>query len=113
LEDTRHTKFINPLYIMDRSGRIYDFTQEMELDSRYRNLLITTNTSTYYLRGGYPFYGMLNVRLTKEIGKVATVSFYANNFLNIRGRVKHSVTRYPNDRNTAIYFGAEAKFSIR
>ncbi|MCF0175612.1 MAG: TonB-dependent receptor [Bacteroidales bacterium] len=113
MADTRHTKFINPLYVMDRSGRIYDFTQEMELDSKYRNLLITTNTTTYYLRGGYPFYAMLNLRLTKEIGKVATVSFYANNFLNMRGRVNHSVTGYPNDRNTAIYFGAEAKFSIR
>jgi hypothetical protein len=56
---------------------------------------------------------MLNIRLSKEIGKWATVSFYANNFLNLRGRVRNTVTHYPNDRNTPLYFGAEVKISIR
>ena len=56
---------------------------------------------------------MLNLRLTKEFGKTATVSFYANNLLNLRGRVRNTVTHYPSDRNTPLYFGAEVKLSIQ
>ena len=104
---------VNPLYIMDRAGSIYPFTEEMAADPQYRNLILTTNTGTYYVKQGYPFYGMLNLRLSKEIGRWATVSFYANNFLNLRGRVRNTVTHYPNDRNTPLYFGAEVKISIR
>lgn len=113
LTDTGHTKFINPLYIMDREGKIIPFTQEMEREAQYENLILTTNTANYYLRQSYPFYGMLNIRLTKEFRKLVTVSFYANNFLNIRGRVYNSVTNYPSDKNTPIYFGAEVKISIK
>ena len=104
---------VSPLYIMDRAGRTQPFTEEMAQDPQYRNLILTTNTDTYYVRQGYPFYGMLNLRLSKEIGRWATVSFYANNFLNLRGRVRNTVTHYPNDRNTPLYFGAEVKISIR
>jgi hypothetical protein len=111
--ETAGTWCVNPLYIMDRAGRTLPFTSGMASDPQYRNLILTTNTETFYVRQTYPFYGMLNLRLSKEIGKMATVSFYANNFLNLRGRVKNSVTHYPNDRNTPLYFGAEVKLSIR
>ena len=104
---------VDPLYLMDRAGRLFPFTDEMARDPQYRNLILTTNTETFYVRQVYPFCGMLNLRLSKEIGRTATVSFYANNFLNLRGRVKNSVTHYPNDRNTPLYFGAEVKLSIR
>jgi outer membrane receptor protein involved in Fe transport len=104
---------IDPLYIMDRQGALYPFTETMRRDPQYRNLILTTNTDTYYVPQSYPFYGMLNLRLSKEIRRIATVSFYANNFLNLRGRVRNSVTHYPNDRNTPLYFGAEVKISFR
>ncbi len=112
LRDTEHTKYVNPIMVMDRAGRLTVFTQEMEKDPTYRDLIITTNTPTYYISQSYPFYGMLNLRLTKEIKKVATISFYANNFLNLRGRVENSVTHYPTDKNTPIYFGAEVKLTL-
>ena len=112
LSDTEHTKYISPLYIMGRDGQIVRFTQLMEQDPAYRNLLLTTNTASYYLKQSYPFYSMLNLRLTKEI-KGATISFYANNFLNMKGRVRNSVTGYPSDKNTPLYFGAEVKLSIK
>ena len=111
--DENGTGYVNPLYIMDRAGHIQPFTQEMAADPQYRNLILSTNTGTYYVRQTYPFYGMLNLRLSKEIGRWATVSFYANNFLNLRGRVQNSVTHYPSDRNTPLYFGAEVKITIR
>ncbi len=112
-DDKAGTWCILPVYYMDRAGDVRPFTREMASDPAFRNLVLTTNTDTYYLRQGYPFYGMLNLRLTKEIRDVATVSFYANNFLNLRGRVRNSVTGYPSDKNTPIYFGAEVKITIR
>ena len=112
LNDTEHTKYINPVYVLDRSGQVLRFTQIMERDPAFRNLILTTNTAAYYLKQSYPFYSMFNLRLTKEM-RGATVSFYANNFLNMKGRVLNSVTRYPSDRNTPLYFGAEVKLTIR
>lgn len=113
MEDREHTKLINPLYIMNRAGEMIPFTQEMERDPAYHDLILSTNTGTYYVKQGFPFYGMLNLRITKEIKDIATFSFYANNFLNLRGRVKNNVTGYPSDRNTPIYFGAEIKINIK
>jgi len=111
--DADGTGHVAPLYLMDRAGRVQPFTTQMRDDPQYRNLILSTNTGNYYVRQSYPFYGMLNLRLSKEIGRWATISFYANNFLNLRGRVRNSVTHYPSDRNTPLYFGAEVKISIR
>jgi len=111
--DADGTGHVAPLYIMDRAGVVQPFTAEMREDPQYRNLILNTNTGNFYVRQSYPFYGMLNLRLSKEIGRWATVSFYANNFLNLRGRVRNSVTHYPADRNTPLYFGAEVKITIR
>lgn len=112
LEDSEHTKYISPIYIMGRDGEILRFTGRMEKDPAYKNLILSTNTPGYYLRQSFPFYSMFNIRLTKEM-KAATISFYANNFLNMKGRVRNSVTKYPSDKNTPLYFGAEVKITIR
>ncbi len=113
LADKTHTKFVNPIYIMNRAGTIIPFTQAMEQNPTYKNLILTTNTGSYYIRSGYPFYCLFNLRVTKEIKKIATISFYANNFLNLKGRVKNSVTGYEQNKNTPIYFGAEIKIAIK
>lgn len=112
LDDTQHTKYIPPVFIMGRDGNVIPFTDEMARDDAYRNLILSTNTAGYYLRQSFPFYSMFNIRLTKEM-KDATISFYANNFLNMKGRVRNSVTGYPSDKNTPLYFGAEVKITIR
>ena len=110
--NNKYVKHVNPRYIMDRTGDVKPFTQDMEKDPQYDKLIIKTNTSNYYLKQGYPFYGLLNLRVTKEIKKLTTISFYANNFLNLKGRVENNVTGYPQNKNTGIYFGAEVKFTF-
>lgn len=110
--DDKWTKRVNPLYIMDLSGNVIPFTQEMENDIRYRELIGTTNKATYYQGSRYPVYGILNVRLTKEIGKWASISFYANNFLNFDQLVTEKISRTAYARNLPFYFGAEVKFTL-
>ena len=97
---------------MDLSGNVIPFTQEMENDIRYRELIGTTNKATYYQGSRYPVYGILNVRLTKEIGKWASISFYANNFLNFDQLVTEKISRTAYARNLPFYFGAEVKFTL-
>lgn len=97
---------------MDLNGNIIPFTQDMENDVRYRELIGTTNKESYYLGARYPVYGILNVRLTKEIGKRAAVSFYANNFLNLDQLVTEKLSGTAYARNLPFYFGAEVKLTL-
>ncbi len=114
-DDTQYTKFVDPVYVMDKNGNQLTLAQAQKLYPGFNfseQLTHETNMATYYLRQSYPFYAMLNLRVTKELGNIATVSFYANNFLNMLGRVENSVTHYPQNMNSPIYFGAEVKLSF-
>ena len=44
-------------------------------------------------------YFSANIQITKEIGKFATISFYAHNFFNNMGKVKFS----ENHMETSLY----------
>ena len=112
--NTQYPKKVDPLYVMDKKGVILPYAEARALypNFDFSPLPYPAPILTSYLRQGYPFYGMLNLRVTKEIGNLATVSFYANNFMNILGRVKNDVTGYPQDKNTSLYFGAEVKLTF-
>ncbi len=111
-DDNTHLKYVNPLYYVDMHGNRQDFTEAMEKDSRYAELIARNNYANVFAARSYPFYGLLNLRISKEFGRWATVSFYANNFLNIAGRVKDSVREVYVNQNIPLYFGAEIKLSF-
>ena len=52
---------------------------------------------------------MANLRVTKEIGRIAQISFYANNFTNSHPKMLLKSTGTYKRVNTDIYFGAELK----
>lgn len=74
----------------------------------------SSDQSWYYLTNGYKPYFMANVRVTKELGNYATLSFYANNFTNSTPRMvnKARPNATPVQKNTPIYFGAELKITL-
>ncbi|MCL2098071.1 MAG: TonB-dependent receptor [Bacteroidales bacterium] len=114
--NTQYTKSVDPVYVMDKYGKRWTYEEIRELYPNFdfsERLTQDSNLNTTYLRQGFPFYGLLNLRVTKEISNIATVSFYANNFVNILGRVRNDVTGYLQDRNSAqLYFGAEVKLTF-
>lgn len=55
---------------------------------------------------------MANIRITKEIGNIAQISFYANNFTNSRPKMKLQSTGSYRMVNTEMYFGAELKLKF-
>lgn len=102
---------VSPLGFYDREGKFTEWQPEFE------------NMEKYHLMNGryllYAFksdrvkpWALFNFRLTKELGKIAEVSFMANNFLGLK--------KYHVDRNTRAkrqlypdeYFGAELKLKF-
>lgn len=70
------------------------------------NLLITNTSEKYTYMKDYmtPSFGA-HFSVTKEIGKVASISFYANNFLNLQNRIWSTRTQTWLTMNPAVYYG--------
>ncbi len=113
------TLYRNPIAYIDQNGVIHDFdiyftTTDSALKTRLAMMRQSTNYSFTFLKTSYNPYFMSNLRLTKEIGKVASLAFYANNFTNSRPLIKNNARPdAPGARqNTVIYFGAELKLTF-
>jgi hypothetical protein len=114
------TLYRNPVAFMDMSGNIYDFdavyftTTDPAMKTRLNMMRKSSNYSYYFLRTSYNPYAMANIRITKEIGNLASLSFYANNFTNAKPIIKNNARpNAPGGRkNTEIYFGAELKITF-
>lgn len=114
------TLYRNPVAYIDQSGNIHDFdsnyfnTTDADLKTRLAMMRESTNYSFTFLKTSYNPYLMANMRVTKEIGKIASLAFYANNFTNSRPLIKNNARPdAPGARkNTLIYFGAELKLTF-
>lgn len=102
---------VSPIGFYDRSGTFNAWKPEYATDPEYR--LLSDRYLLYAFKSDHinP-WALVNFRLTKELGKVAEVSFMANNFLSLkkyhRDRNSYSRTQlYPD-----MYFGAELKMKF-
>ena len=68
---------------MDLEGNVYKDDDAAANDPVLKGLIINGN-SFQLKQDGYDPYFSANLSITKEIGNVASVSFYANNFTNAR-----------------------------
>ncbi|MEG1586203.1 MAG: hypothetical protein RR346_04955, partial [Bacteroidales bacterium] len=57
-------------------------------------------------------YGMINLRLSKEFGKIARFSFFVNNLTNSVPKRYYRSTSLYRRVNTEIYCGADINFSF-
>lgn len=65
---------------------------DKELYNELTRLVVKSNTGYYFNENRISNYFAANFNLTKEIGKVASVTFYARNFFYNMGKVKSSQT---------------------
>lgn len=109
----------DPVAYIDRNGEMRPFsdyytTTDEDLKFRLGMMRTTSNYTYHFLKNSYNPYVMANIRVTKEIGDFAKISFYANNFTNSRPIMRNNAR--PNalgDRkNTNIYFGAELRITL-
>ncbi len=117
--NTLQTIYRDPLYYIDFDGNKrpfsdYHTTTDAVLKTRLRVLRNQANYSYYFLTSGYNPYMMGNIRLTKEIGDIVSLSFYANNFVNFTPLMKDKArpNYVGNRKNTGIYFGAELRLKF-
>ncbi len=118
-ESTLNKLYKDPIAYIDFEGTVrpfsdYHTTSDPDLKRRLAQMRETTTLSYYYAVNSYNPYFMANIRVTKEIGDLAAISFYANNFTNSNPIMVNDAR--PNSsglrKNTNIYFGAELKLTF-
>lgn len=118
-KSTDKVLYRDPVAYMDFNGNVRPFsdyytTKDSDLKARLAAMRLTTSQYFYYAVQTYNPYFMANLRITKEIGNIAAISFYANNFTNSRPIMVNNSR--PNEtgvrKNTDIYFGAELRLTF-
>lgn len=107
MKDTEHQKCLNPVYYLDGEGNLHPFTQAMETDARFSDLIIRSNTLTAFQADSYRPYFLLNLRVTKEIGRHVSVAFCANNLTQSNPKRYSRSTQQYSILNPDLYYGAE------
>ena len=70
------------------------------------NLIITNTSENYtYMKDFMSPSFNAHFSVTKEISDIASISFYANNFINMQNRVYSSKTKSWLTMNPAVYYG--------
>ena len=96
-------------YISSEDGQLHDYTEE-SLNDPYLLQLARTYNDDQFKAFTVPMSMVVNLKVTKEIGKYMRLSFFANKILDYlpdytaNGRVIR--------RNASPYFGVEAGFTI-
>lgn len=110
--DTEYRKRLNPVYYMDVEGYLHRFTQEMATDKRFADLVLETGTSTAFREDSFGPYFLLNLRVTKKIGKHVSVAFCANNLTRSNPKKLASSTQQYSLLNPELYYGAEVNIQF-
>lgn len=96
---------IEPLYYMDTAGQIHPFTDVERQDPSFSPLILRSGNIYQYNPDGYDPYFSANLSVTKEIGDIASISFYANNFTNSRKYVSSHATGVRVIYTPGFYYG--------
>ena len=107
MTDTEHHKHLNPVYYMDNEGVQHPFTPEMANDKRFADLVLDAGTETRYQEDSFGPYFLLNLRVTKNIGRYVSVAFCANNFTQSNPKKYTRSTQQYTIQNPGLYYGAE------
>ncbi len=107
-KDTRFRKFYKPIAVMHRDGTVTPWIPEYDNMRPYADLIKSYNSTYYFIPNTYKPAFQLNMRLTKELSKAASISFNVNNLTNYRPlqQVKGPMDSFSR-RNQPIYFSGE------
>lgn len=107
MSDTEHRKRLNPVYYMDGEGNLNRFTQDMATDKRYADMVLDAGTYTAFQEDSFGSYFLLNLRVTKKIGKHVSIAFCANNLTRSNPKRLARSTQQYSLLNPELYYGAE------
>ena len=112
MADTENRKRLNPVFYVDGEGNRRRFTQEMVTDQRFADLVMDANTLTAFQEDAFGAYFLLNLRVTKKIGKHVSVAFCANNLTRSNPKRLARSTQQYSLLNPELYYGAEVSIQF-
>ena len=101
-----------PVAYMGFDQVVKPFTQTEANDPRFAYLIGRSNTIYTFMQDGNGAYFMSNISLTKEIGDLASLSFYVNNFTKSNPYIKSWATGVESVRNIGFAYGATLRFKF-
>ena len=107
--DETYLKHINPLRFRDIHGNLHEWEDWMETDPNFRHMRLSTSSATILRPTRHSPYMMLDLRVSKDIGRHATISLFAENFLHLLGLSQSDITRAWVVNNPRPRFGAEIR----
>lgn len=102
---------VNPIGYYDLSGN-YSAWQAADADNSQLNIFMAREQTYNLLQDVITPWAMLNIRLTKELGRTGEISFTANNLTNTRKYRKNENSNSIYQVFPAMYFGAEVKLKF-
>lgn len=96
-----------PVYYLDSEGNQHPFTPAMATDKQFSELIMKAHTPTAYLTDSFDPYFLLNLRVTKKIGRHVSVAFCANNLTASNPKRFTRSTQQHTILNPDLYYGAE------
>ncbi len=103
--------YVDPIGFYDLNGTYFPWKDNYTFESPYY-FMVDEFKSNYYNTISYPVLCQINLKLTKEIGRWAKLSFFANNLFNNRPLVRIPTDGSYTRKNQPAYFGAELKFTL-
>lgn len=99
---------VNPVGYYDLQGNYYDW-KAADADNSQLNIFMARTQTYDLLQDVITPWAMLNLRLTKELGRTGEISFTANNLTNTRKYRKNKNSNTFYQVFPDMYFGAEVK----
>ncbi len=109
-----YTAFDDPTPVPYLEKLIWAKENDQSLYTDLSHLLITNTSENYTYMKDYmsPSYSA-HFSVTKEIGNLASISFYANNFLNMQNRIYSTRTKSWLTMNPAVYYGLTLRLKFQ
>lgn len=109
--DENATIYQAPTWYMDTEGAMHRFTTDLYNHPDYA-LLIKQVSSREFLRDAYAPYFLLNMRVTKEMGKHIKFVFFANNLAKMNPVRYSRANGHYKQMNPNTFFGMELQIKI-
>jgi len=103
--------YVDPIGFYDMSMQYHEWQDNYSFVAPY-STMVRKHENDYFDQESDPINWQINLKLTKEFGKSAKLSFFANNLLNHQPLVKSAIGGNYNRLNQPAYFGAELVFKF-
>lgn len=103
--------FVDPIGYYDRKMEYHEWQGNDSFVTPF-SFMVKELRGDYFSTVNIPFTWQINLKLTKEFGSKAKLSFFANNVFNYRPLSKDPRSDSWYRQNQPAYFGAELKFTL-